>query len=1297
MANVLDTSYTFDVGGVVYSFTTMLLDLPVGDPWDCLDVDGTDMPFILLYEEVESSRGAPWAYVDGDNDLVLTSDDGVLTSLKIDLPITSKFTIQTSFKPSALPTDLSQLDKYLFFIGAYDQQDNAGGILISQTGIALVASFGIQAFILPGSQDLFEEGEEYHTLRIVVDGDQNVMHVYVTKTDDLPTTGHVLRYTSPAPVTPEAVPDSFQIQVIGQATKAITGKFDTLRCSCTQALIPNQRPIADPGADQTANIGSAVTHDGNESFDPEGEPLTYDWRLIDAPDGSRFKSEGTGGSTVDDGDADGFTTIFNGGTDAFSEEAMPLLQPGDHLIISGVLYEVAEDRWVFNGTTGKWDRDVGGAWDDDEIVVVPDTIPDNLTAAAYAVLHSQTYFSSREAAAPSGIADIAGVYTVELVVNDGELDSLPAEALLNIADTSVVLGCIPDVGFIWDHIGDFWNLVEDREKIETVWGGFAQACAAQLLNAWQVDYNKSLLDIQRVFQRRWLDYSTLLEEPSSEDATIRILRGPIFTGDLAGGVNVSGETLQLQLDGGDVDTITFSGVDPLNASQIAQQINTALGYTHQMRPSQPVNITGVSAGVCSADTLPGTGTLQYTAVGTLLAWTAPDDVGPGAAVNVGAGGNFTLLSNNGMSLSVSTVAVSLSATDQVDSITVEPETVRTLAIPVSEGTGRYVRMDYSMLLRVRPGGSANTDLGFSATDYEQNDLKGLSGSAVATDKLTAFRADFLGSGVAYTEQPDLDFDSLGVTRQDVLVKDEIGYGVQKTALHDVDPSPAQLLERRGLTLSAELPDVTDEAWLVPSVVVSAELDFSESLVQPKDLVWFEVQPSTGGPPVAVYCEVVGVYEGRVGFDPLPLLEKYAGVPSAWTTAFMGIKYTQSIPVDELVLEVPRLQEIIKNPPSVLNQNIDYTVGELLGGQAIKFKDGLFSLADPPPDTLWAEVTYLDNNPTIEANFGRLVNLEVADLATRTDDLDYLSAVRGLWWAYFGGPAIERVQTGVQILLGLPFAEAEGVVEDLDLNFSAVEGRLTMRDTADESIVRTYFFPNSVGLAVNELTGETIAIGDTVSQFAPLSDGVEVKDYINDPFWMSRYVNQGKRLEINKFFTFLVRADVDTFNLTNLVFAIDFVKKIRPHYTYPMFVMLKVLDPDQINVQDSMTMRVTLSLFDTFCYQEEGAYRYDDTDESGNWNHAYDATPPPPRFLFDTHRLCPDDFVWAHISFALAGGGAGWPFDTIWAYDDGGGTDILPLSGPDSSPPAPYGPLVGQIAYDDAAVAAGTYHRERELK
>jgi len=1175
---------------VIYSFSTTM-SLPTSEVWPCANIDEAQMPNILLLPEVSANRTAPWMVVDGNNDLVVMSDDGIPTILMITLPITQKFTFEVSFKPSVLPENLDHTDQYNFFIGGFDKQDNGAGLLISRAGLAIVDSIGLSALVIPGSQHIFQEGETEYTMRVVVDGSTDTMNVYITESSQIPVTGHVLRYTAPAPSTPYGVLDALYFQVLGQSDRFITMKLDAIRCNCTALMIPNQRPIADPGADQAVNIGSAVVHDGQNSYDPEGAPLTYQWALIDTPDGSRYKIYGTSGSTADDGDADGFTTIFDGGTDAFSEDEAPLLQPGDALIVGTEIYRISTDRWAWDTTTGRYTRDVG--WDDDEVVVETDTLPDNLSGANWAVMHTATYFTDPLQPFPSAIPDVTGVYVVQLVVNDGELDSLPATALLNVASTTVPLGCIPDVSWIWNHLTDFWRFVTDKKKLETIWSGFAQACAAQLLTAWQIDYNKSLLDIQRVFQRRWLNYDTNVDD-SPEDATIRIIRGSIWgESNLAAGADVDGETLQLVLDNGEIETITFSGANPISAETIAAQINQQMGF----------------------DTSP-----------------AP------------------------------------------------------LAVVYTVGAAKYLALEYGTLLRVRPGGTANTDLGFSTADYTQNDLSGTTGRAVSVDKLTSF--------VTEDNPWILDFTVEGVQRLDLLVREDLAYRIQKVAS---DGST-----NRALTLLDALPEsaVSNASWLVPSTVRSEDVDYASELVVAGDIARFELKDKTTGEISEVYCEVVGVNQKTIGFNPLQLLQAYDGQPSNFDTWFLGVKRIHNIPVDDLVLDIPRLQEVIKNPPSWLSQNIDYYIDDTLGANAIRFKSGTFSLNDPPPDTLWAEITYLDNRPDIEANFGRLVNFKVEDLATRSDDLDYLSAVRGLWWAYFGGPSLYKVRVGTQILLGLPFAEEAGSIESIESNFSATEGRIIIRDKVNDSIVRTYFYPKVAGLAVNELTGETIAEGDEVEQFAPLSLGIEVLDWKKDSDWFVKYISMGAMEELHKYFRFLVRGDVDAFSVINIAFAVDFVKKIKPHYTHPLFVLLKNLPPDEVDVLDEVWFKVGLHLWDSTCPDQTGAYRWDDTDEEGNWTHTYDATALPEKFLYDMQRLCPSELIWAVTAYVHAGG-AGWFFDTIWAYDDGDtdgdlvSNDPMPLSGPDSSPPPPYGPLVGVITYD-ATVAAGKYWRTKYL-
>jgi len=1258
-ANSIDETYTFQI-----------FDLPTSATWSCMDLIGSDMAQALSFPSAIISRGAPWFSINGGNDdMEIFSDDGVLSSYRLPRPISQVATFEFNFKPSVLPPDLTSLNTQRFFVGMFDRQDNGAGLLFSRAGLAVVSDFGSSALVIPGSQDLVDDGEDYYTVRLVIDGLSNLMHVYITPEADLGIAGHQLRFTTAAPETPAGQLDEIKIEIIGNGSNIVTGKFDKLRVNCNTALIPNQRPIADPGVDQTARLKTTVLFDGSNSYDPEGQPLTHLWRLLEAPIGSKFRTENSGGSTVDEGDADGFTTVFSStGQNAFSTSNAPLLQPGDTLYVEGINYYVSTERWLYDSATQKYVRDTGGAWNDDEIVIEIERLPDNLSQVEFFLFHGATFFSDMSVEKPYATPDIQGLYTVLLTVNDGELDSLPVEALLNVASTITVLGCVPDVGWIWNNLSDFWRLVEDKDKVETVWQGFAQTAANQLMTAWQIDYNKSLLDIQRCFQRRWLSYSTLLDD-DKDTAVIRVLRGPIYSTDLAAGANITGKTLQVVLDGGQVETVTFTGGDPVSLDDIVTQINVQLGFSGLQEK---------------------------------------------------------------------------------------------LAKKVVNGAEEYLVLEYTSLVRVRPAGTANADLGFSTTEYMQNDLRGSSGRLVSAVQRDAFDT---------IDPPVLDLFDEGVVQSDLLVVSEKGYGIQKVALDSLTKT-----QNRGLTLLSKIPAPTstgaadtlssvaittqtivdasslfdasmlnryitisgaknsgnngtflitgfvdetqieytnpagvlessvgvtwfvlDETpWIIPSIVTSEVNDFTASLVQAGDLARFEVENVTTGLVTEVMCEVVGIAGNKLGFDPQPLLAFWDGNTVGFDTFFIGVKRTQCIPINDLVVEVPRLQDTLDCPEDFLTQNKEYIIDTVDDQNAICFVNDTFSLADPPADEYWAEVTFLDNRSQIEANFGRLVDFTVENLDTRTDDLDYLAAVQGLWWAYFGGPAVKNVKVGVQILLGLPFAEVDGVIEEINDSFSTTEGRVIIRDKKNTDIVRSYFYPTAAGLGVND-AGVTLAVGDVVAQFDPLSGGIEVLDYKNAPNWPVAYISQNFFSEVEKFFRFLVRADVDTFNVLNIAFAIDFVKKIKPHYTHPLFTLLKNVQSAEVDVFDIVTINVIKRIYDTPCPDTNYAYRYDDTDGAGLLVHAYDV---PPYFAWDQTSLCPAEDIWVVLQATLGAGA--WIYDSIWAYDDGDtdndsvSNDKIPLSGPDSSLPAPYGPLVGVVSYDDTKVA-GIYTRSIELK
>jgi hypothetical protein len=84
----------------------------------------------------------------------------------------------------------------------------------------------------------------------------------------------------------------------------------------------------------------------------------------------------------------------------------------------------------------------------------------------------------------------------------------------------------------------------------------------------------------------------------------------------------------------------------------------------------------------------------------------------------------------------------------------------------------------------------------------------------------------------------------------------------------------------------------------------------------------------------------------------------------------------------------------------------------------------------------------------------------------------------------------------------------------------------------------------------------------------------------------------------------------------------------------------------------------------------------------NWS--FDGVGGKPMFLNDRRRMFPEINVQATMEGAFAGGIL--PFDFMWAFDDGGGNDLIPFS--DSVDPV--------AVKFDTSYPADTYKRGKQL-
>ncbi len=76
------------------------------------------------------------------------------------------------------------------------------------------------------------------------------------------------------------------------------GLTDTATTTADIQVPPNQPPVADAGMNQNAETGTLVTLDGSNSFDPDGDLISYDWRVEAKPAGSLLADAGIAGRTT---------------------------------------------------------------------------------------------------------------------------------------------------------------------------------------------------------------------------------------------------------------------------------------------------------------------------------------------------------------------------------------------------------------------------------------------------------------------------------------------------------------------------------------------------------------------------------------------------------------------------------------------------------------------------------------------------------------------------------------------------------------------------------------------------------------------------------------------------------------------------------------------------------------------------------------------------------------------------------------------------------------------------------------
>lgn len=901
--------------------------------------------------------------------------------------------------------------------------------------------------------------------------------------------------------------------------------------------------------------------------------------------------------------------------------------------------------------------------------------------------------------------DVVGEYVIGLVVSNGVFSSEESSSVVSIRAILIPhgRGIIPDGKFIWSYLRDVWSQVEGKEFFETLWSALIQITGSEFLKLYQVDYNKSIRDIQDRFQRRWLSYEPKLLLGS--DLTFSL--GNHCTGTDASTVNlglegqaiilsssevvvvlgarlqnVSGETLTILYSGdtGNIGDFTLSG---LNAARNGYKLDTS----GTLSPASDIVLSGEQweFDIGSVNWALSVGTGSTLSVGDVIHY----PTGPNA-------GFYRIIEHSGVNVVVDHAPPSFSDSLSVPLSNIyhpvgfkvtQPNaaTTNTFSVPYVPGTN-----DLSVLAPGRMvvvAGQSYVILR-SVVDYAQF-VPSVIVTVSTNDLLAGLRSLNWRAPSTLTSQSQ-NFEDLGVCTGDVLAFDIIAGESQATS-----EVIGQVIGVKGNAIGFVFSNEEVTLGEVPDIPVATIVKLASD---------FGIDGVTVGPDGSIsYSGTAFAYQTSLSSGTFK--RKY------WNTELSPdseiqvnptfkvkpkfIIRNRLIPVSEDLRSVPVLQEFVVQPllteragkfyqsvrgkefelsrkPSVLTENLEYLVDDeyvftgrltintgsneieaddadfldrsispgdefiidtpltlagtytiekvlsnnkiritkavpayVLGpfaianvvlkrkktGHFLRFVPGLFTAQNPAPSRMWAEVSFFDNNQTVEDNFGILVGLKKDTLEAVSRDINYRQAVAGLMFAYTRGSSIDRVRLGAQILLGLPFSEHVGIIRSieqdyrLDIEGTPVLGRLLIEDVdstgAAQGTLRIYTFPIDeasalAGLEINPATGVEYAIGDTVELFAPLSKGVEIVDYITNP----TEFNNNAVTQLKKYHSVRLRANDNIFSLGELDLVSDFLKKITPSYiAYALISASEFFDVVEIEDDLTETLKLENNLID----------------------------------------------------------------------------------------------------------------------
>ena len=196
----------------------------------------------------------------------------------------------------------------------------------------------------------------------------------------------------------------------------------TINVEMTDFNIP---PVANAGEDVAIRAPGVVFLDGVASFDGDGEVLTYQWSIIDKPNGSNAELAGSDGQvvglSVDIAGIYGIQLVVNDGRASSAPDSVIVSLN----VNSKPIANAGIDQANILGEPIRLDGRASHDLDFDEL---------SFAWAVSGPQGSQAELDDVSSSQPFLTVDSVGEYLIQLIVSDGEEDSLPDTSIISIID-----------------------------------------------------------------------------------------------------------------------------------------------------------------------------------------------------------------------------------------------------------------------------------------------------------------------------------------------------------------------------------------------------------------------------------------------------------------------------------------------------------------------------------------------------------------------------------------------------------------------------------------------------------------------------------------------------------------------------------------------------------------------------------------------------------------------------------------------------------------------------------------------